>query len=150
MRHVKALAIKFTITSIVLFSILTIFLTAGLGEIFFMSVLITGIAYVIGDLFILPRFGYFLAAVADFGLATISVWFLSSLFIGTGEFILIASLAAGLSITISESIFHIYMKEKVLNKQTYEIGYFRKLNQMQTEIAEEDDIHNLKPKSEDD
>ncbi|WP_176330312.1 YndM family protein [Oceanobacillus rekensis] len=152
MKHVKALGIKFAITAIVLLSILTIFEAANLGEILFMSVLITGTSYIIGDLFILPKLGYFMAAVADFGLATISILGLSALYIGTGAPILIVSLAAGYIMAIGEAIFHIYMKERVLNDGESQPDYFRYRNQMQTEIAEEDDIHNLKhkPKSEKD
>ncbi|WP_067724783.1 YndM family protein [Oceanobacillus damuensis] len=145
MRHLKALGIKFVITSIVLFSILPIFLTAGLGEILFMSILLTGIAYLIGDLFLLSRFGYFIAAAADFALVTLSVWILSIVFIGNGPSILAAALSTGFGIAISEAIFHIYMKEKVLTDTEDHLGNFRRM-QMQTEIAEEENIHDLKRK----
>ena len=39
------------------------------GNIIITSVLFTGISYVVGDLFILPRFGNGAATLADFGLA---------------------------------------------------------------------------------
>ncbi|WP_249870639.1 YndM family protein [Oceanobacillus saliphilus] len=144
MRHLKALGIKFTVIAIVLYSILPLFLTAGLGEIFFMSVLLTGVTYIIGDLFILPRLGYFSATVADFVLVTFLVWILSVLFIGTGPAIFASALSVGFGVALTEAIFHIYMKEKVLTDTELDKGFYRA--HMQTEIAEEEDIHALNNK----
>ncbi|MFC3038681.1 YndM family protein [Virgibacillus xinjiangensis] len=138
MRHIWALLIKFLITATVLFSILTIFEAASLGEILWMSLLITGAAYLIGDLFILPRYGNTIASIADFGLCAVAVWLLSMIFVDQGFPVFTAALFIGFFIAISEALFHIYMQEKVLiDDDEQEKGQGIRREQLQTEFAEE-------------
>ncbi len=115
MNHLKAIGIKFIVIATILFSILSIFDTASLTEILMISFIVTGAAYLIGDLFILPKYGNFRACLADFGLAFLSVLLLTFLFMeGDYPRVLISGFAA-FFIAISEGLFHIYMKEKVLS-----------------------------------
>lgn len=143
MDHVKALAIKFAITAIVLYSILGIFYTATMGEIFLITVLVTGVAYVIGDLFILPRFGNLTATIADFGLCFLAVWMLSSFFFGAGTSIFAASAFAALFIAIGEAIFHIYMQSSVLDTDSSNEDRTVIEGNFQTEFAEEDNSEDI-------
>ncbi|MDF0728083.1 YndM family protein [Cytobacillus sp. S13-E01] len=146
MRHLKALGIKYIVISVVLLSILGIYYNASIAGILMISILVTGVAYVIGDLFILPRFGNLVATFADFGLAFASVWALSLLFIGQADRIVLASLFAATFIAMSEALFHAYMESKVLKKGdnhlTFNSTSFE--NRFQTEIAEETDIQDIK------
>ncbi|GAB3061464.1 YndM family protein [Virgibacillus ainsalahensis] len=146
MRHIKALAIKFLITATVLFSILGIFEAASIPDILWMSLLITGAAYLIGDLLILPRFGITIASIADFGLAAVSVWLLSLFFIEQSFPVLTVALFIGFFMAISESLFHIYMLEKILPEDRKQGGFDFSKNHLQTEIAKEKDIHDIKKK----
>ncbi|TYR81617.1 DUF2512 family protein [Priestia megaterium] len=150
LRHTKALLIKFALVAVVLFSILAIFDTSSFTEILFISLLVTGASYVIGDLFILPRFGNLVASIADFGLFTASIWFLCLSFIGSGFPILIVSVSAAMSIALGEVLFHAYMKEKVLTKTENEptrISFSP--NRFQTEFSEENEIQDLKKQDKD-
>ncbi|MRH44680.1 DUF2512 family protein [Aquibacillus halophilus] len=138
MDHVKALGIKFIVIAIVLFSILAIFNNASLTNILIISILVTGVSYLIGDLFILRRYGNLIATVADFGLAFISVWLLSTLFFQVEYGIFSASLFIAFFISISEAIFHMYM-QRIVFKQDKEIYINRRVlsNNFQTEFSEE-------------
>jgi hypothetical protein len=145
MKHIKALAIKFLITTIILFSLLAIFESATLGEILLISVLVTGIAYVLGDLFLLPRFNNVVATIADFILAFAMIWVLSTMLIYPTTPIGIVSGFAAFFIAISEGLFHVYMKEKVLEKQYNHREPFSVLNtRLQTEFSEEDNVDYIK------
>ncbi|WP_156288587.1 YndM family protein [Oceanobacillus salinisoli] len=148
MRHVKALGIKFLITAVILYSLLTIFETATLMEILFISLLVTGTAYVIGDLIILPRYGNLIATIADFGLAFAAIWILSAIFIYGATPIATVSAFCAFFIAISEALFHIYMNEKVLKKEedrrdTYTFSDRR----LQTEFSEEEDVDYIRKKN---
>ncbi|WP_179107337.1 YndM family protein [Sediminibacillus massiliensis] len=141
MDHIKALAIKFVAVAVVLYSILGIFYTATLGEIFMISLLVTGVAYVVGDLFILPRFGNLTATIADFGLSFVAVWFLSAMLIEGDFAFLSAALFSALFITAIESLFHMYMQRHVLDEQQDNKEEKNRMTtqQLQTEFAEEDE-----------
>jgi len=140
MRHAIALLIKFAAIATVLFSLLGIFYNATPGEILSIAIITTLVAYVLGDLFLLPRFGNLVATIADFGLAFLAVWALGSIFIEQTFDILTASFFAALAITVVEAFFHIYMANRVLNDGTnnrnQEAGNNDNTNFV-TEIAEE-------------
>jgi hypothetical protein len=137
MDHAKALGIKLIVIGVVLFSILGIFYTASIGNIFLITLLVTGIAYVIGDLIILPRYGNIFATVADFGLAFFSIWLLSIMLIEANGEIIAASLFASIFIAIGEGVFHIYMKKNVLKNDQKREGNQVINRNFQTEAGEE-------------
>ncbi|MDL4839359.1 YndM family protein [Aquibacillus rhizosphaerae] len=138
MKHIKAIGIKFIVISIVLFSILASFYTATLTDILLLSVLITGVAYVVGDLYILPRFGNLVATTADFGLSFFAIWVLSNLLFLADYGVVTASFFSAVLISSSEALFHIYMQNKILNHQK-DMYIDRKstMGNLQTEFAEE-------------
>lgn len=143
MKHLKAIGIKFLIISIVLFSIMTIFYTASLGEILLMSLLLTGGSY-LADIVLLPRIKAITAIIADFGFVFLALWFLSSVFIQTTMSVVTASLLSAVFITLSEALFHVYVREKVLkNNDTYVRSNIGTGN-LQTEFAEENNVHDIK------
>ncbi|MFD1851143.1 YndM family protein [Oceanobacillus bengalensis] len=147
MRHVKALGIKLLITATVIYSLLSIFETASLTEMFVISLLVTGIAYVIGDLYLLPKFGNFRATIADFGLSFVSIWLLSTFFIDAAFPVITISLFASFFLAITEALFHAYMLEKVIktedaNRKKDVLPNFR----YQTETSEENHPDYIKKK----
>lgn len=145
LNHLKALGIKFVVISIVLLSILGIFqATASIGEILMISFLVTGVAYVIGDLFVLPRFGNLIATIGDFGLSFLSVWILGSLFIEPTYSMISASLFSAIFISLSEALFHPYVKNKVLEKETENQILVPQRVRYQSEFAEENDVYDIK------
>ncbi len=138
MRHFKALGIKFIVISIVLLSLFGIFRGASFGEILLMSILVTGLAYVVGDLFTLPRAGNTVATIADFGLSFFAIWILSYMFMDNTSGLITASLVAAGVIAISEVLFHAYMQNKVLNEEK-QVTRPQFRPSYQTEFAEEYD-----------
>jgi len=138
MGHLKALGIKWIFTTIILLSLLAIFDSISISQILMMSIVVTGIAYIIGDLILLPVFGNLIATIADFGLAFTSIWLLSSLYIGQVGPIVLIAVAAAYFFAFCETIFHIYMKEKVLSIKQADIIPFPKPNmRLQTEFSKE-------------
>ncbi|MEK4916140.1 YndM family protein [Bacillus sp. FSL E2-8887] len=117
MKHIVALLIKYTAISAVLLMILGIFQGISIPRILFISLLITGLSYLIGDLFILPKYGNMVATIADFGLSFVGVWALTYFLtnINLTRNIGASAFFAALLIGVAEIFFHIYMKKVVLH-----------------------------------
>jgi len=148
MKHVKALSIKFLIIGTVIFSILSMFETASILNMFGLTVVLSVLTYVVGDLFILPRFGNVIATIADFGLVAITSWLFAELFIGIGAPNPVAALSVSFFITISEMFFHAYMQERVFVKVKDENKVVPfPTNRLMTEFAKENEVHQEKNKN---
>lgn len=142
MNHLKALGIKFLIQATVILAFLSIFEGASLANLFGLSLLITGLSYVIGDLVILPRFGNIVAVIADFGLISLAIWVLAGMF---ADIPIMAALASGLAIAVAEILFHTYMTENVLRRRERgKVVPFPINRSLQTEFAEENEFHHEK------
>ncbi|MDR4904537.1 YndM family protein [Bacillus mycoides] len=117
MKHIVALLIKYTAISAVLLMILGIFQGISIPRILFISLLITGVAYLIGDLFILPKYGNMVATIADLGLSFVGIWALTHFLtnINLTRNIGASAFFAALLIGVAEIFFHIYMKKVVLH-----------------------------------
>ncbi|MBJ8055982.1 YndM family protein [Bacillus cereus] len=117
MKHIVALLIKYTAISAVLLMILGIFQGISIPRILFISLLITGVSYLIGDLFILPKYGNMVATIADLGLSFVGVWALTYFLtnINLTRNIGVSAFFAALLIGVAEIFFHIYMKKVVLH-----------------------------------
>ncbi|QEL79431.1 DUF2512 family protein [Bacillus sp. JAS24-2] len=119
MKHIVALLIKYTAITAVLLIILGIFQDISIPRVLLISLLLTGAAYLIGDLFILPKYGNMIATIADFGLSFVGIWFLTYL-LTNSDFtrnIGFSSFVAALIIGGIEVFFHIYMKKVVLHEE---------------------------------
>ncbi|MBO1624983.1 YndM family protein [Bacillus arachidis] len=116
MKHIVALLIKYTAISAVLLMILGIFQGVSIPRILLISLLITGTAYLTGDLFVLPRYGNMVATIADFGLSFLGIWVLTYLLTDNNfaRNIVASSFWAAFLIGVIEVFFHIYMKKLVL------------------------------------
>ncbi|MFE5131819.1 YndM family protein, partial [Bacillus mobilis] len=114
MKHIVALLIKYTAITAVLLIILSIFKGISIPRVLLISLFLTGAAYLIGDLFILPKYGNMIATIADFG-----IWLLTSLFtnLDATRNIGLSSFIAALIIGGTEIFFHIYMKRLVLRNE---------------------------------
>jgi hypothetical protein len=119
MKHIVALLIKYTAITAVLLIILGIFQDISIPRVLLISLFLTGAAYLIGDLFILPNYGNAIATIADFGLSFFGIWFLTYL-LTNSDFtrnIGFSSFVAALIIGGIEVFFHIYMKKVVLHEE---------------------------------
>jgi len=138
MLHLKTLAIKFIVASIVVLSFFTIFNDAVFNNLVLISFLTTIITYLIGDLVILRRFGNVAASIADFGLAFLLYWSMSSFFLGASAAITLTSLAAAFFTTVPEPFIHEYIRSQKYS--TDKDLDFETVSQLQTEFGEEGDI----------
>ncbi|PAV27946.1 hypothetical protein CIL05_18915 [Virgibacillus profundi] len=138
MEHVKALLIKFVMCTAVLWVVLGMFYGVSFGDILTISVLLTGVSYVVGDLFLLPRFENWGATLADLGLAFMGTWYLG-LFLIEGNIALgNAAIISALIIAAGEFFFHKYMANEVLTEEVIRSDEEKELiRQYQTEHSEE-------------
>ncbi|MEB9686147.1 hypothetical protein BK742_21610 [Bacillus thuringiensis serovar pingluonsis] len=118
MKHIVALLIKYTAITAVLLIILGIFQDISIPRLLLISLFLTGAAYLIGDLFILPKYGNMIATIADFGLSFFGIWVLTYLLtdLDSTRNIGFSSFVAALIIGGIEVFFHIYMKKVVLHE----------------------------------
>lgn len=141
MDHLKILGIKFIAIAFTVIAIFGVFNDIPIGTLLGISLLTTVISYLIGDLFLLRKFGNVIATIADFGLAFVSLWVLSAMFIGVGGYpIETISLLAAFFIACVEPFIHGY----IVNRIPLETRKDRRtLNQLQTEFAEESDAQDI-------
>lgn len=102
--------------AVVLGIILSIFTDIGFGNIMYISVAVTIIAYVIGDLLILASTNNTIATISDIGLAFVTIYLYNYL-LGTYEISFWDSLIAAIIIGVGEWFFHKYFSENVLAKK---------------------------------
>ncbi|PLR78969.1 hypothetical protein CU633_02775 [Bacillus sp. V3-13] len=105
MRHALAISIKFIATLIILGLILGLFYNLGFTEVLIITVVFTALSYILGDLFILRRTNNLSASLADFGIAFIVIYFMSTN-MAYGDDFFTASLFSAAVITFFEYLYH--------------------------------------------
>lgn len=121
MVHVKALAIKGIMTIIVLYLVLGLGFNFTFGDTLLMTIVLGVVSYLLGDLYVLPKWNNMIATVADFGLAFLVVWLMGmplSMGLSPGMLAL-AALFAAIVMAIGEYFFHFYMMSKELGKPRF-------------------------------
>lgn len=111
MEHISALGIKLIMVTLILGITLGLIGGADFGQVLLASAMVTLIAYVVGDLIILPATSNWIAVLADAGLvwATLRLMF-ATVAMGWPLLLSVVGLAIG------EYFFHAYMKESVLTR----------------------------------
>ncbi|MGI6357886.1 MAG: DUF2512 family protein [Bacillota bacterium] len=79
MDHIRGIAIKSLFNGIPAIAILSTSGQLSLGVAVVVAIMLTVFAYILGDLFVLPRSNNSLATLADIGLAFLILWALRSL-----------------------------------------------------------------------
>ncbi|PLT30490.1 YndM family protein [Peribacillus deserti] len=105
MRHILPLLIKFIATFSMLGIILGLFNNFSIFDVLVISILLTAVAYVLGDFMILRRTNNVMATAADFGLAFLLIWLLSRN-LTFQDNLVSASFFAALGVTLFEYVFH--------------------------------------------
>lgn len=137
MEHVKALIIKFIMITAILWFVLGLFYGVDFGEIITISIILTPLAYVIGDLLVLRYFNNTTATIADFGLSFITIWLIGVAIINEPISVTTASLLSSIAIAIGEWFYHYYVNNQVFEGESKDK---RPLNETySTEFAEEMD-----------
>lgn len=136
MQHFKALALKFLASVVLLYIILGLFFGMSFVNVFIITAILGITAYILGDMVILPRSSNMIATAADFGLAFLLIWFLSSI-LTNGDNLIAMSIAAALGVALFEYLFHLYllrnMTEASNEKGTINQGNLR----YNTEVSED-------------
>lgn len=138
MKYVSAIIMKFLMTFIVLFVFLSLFNDVSLFHVFMMSLIITGIGFILGDLIILPAFENWGATLADFFLIVITIRVYSSILL-VEPFVPLSTIGlAALIISAGEVYFHIYMDRKFLNVvESVDSTERVNMSELQTEFGDE-------------
>ena len=105
--HAAALLIKFAVIAVIAAISLPAISTMNLTQSLISAAVLTAVAYIIGDLLILPNTNNTAAAIADAGLTFIIVWVLNSL-LTRAPIDLAGLLLVSLVIGAAEYFFHKY------------------------------------------
>ncbi|MFD0768822.1 YndM family protein [Bacillus sp. CGMCC 1.60114] len=148
MKHIVALLIKYTAISAVLLVTFGIFQNISTPRLLFISLIITGASYLIGDLFVLSQYGNTVATITDLGLNFFGIWiftyFLTDL--TPNRIITASSFWSALLISVIEIFFHIYMKKLVLHTDDKSRQASIRHDMYATEFSDEYIDHSTIPK----
>ncbi len=129
MDHVKAILIKFVMITIVLGIILTGIYDGEFEDTLLISVVLTIVAYIIGDLFIFRKAGddrdrnsdhikrNTIATLSDAVLAFLVIWLMGRELFTNNSDVLIASLISAIVIAAGEWFFHKYLDRHVFDEK---------------------------------
>lgn len=138
MEHIKALLIKFIMCTAVLWIVLGLFFGVDFGEVITISIILTPLAYVIGDLLILRNFNNTIATIADFGLSFITIWLIGTAIINEPISVATAAFLSALALAVGEWFYHYYVNNQVFDETSKD---HRTLNEsFSTEFGKETDV----------
>ena len=112
MKHVYALLIKFLMVTIILEILLSTLTDLTLTEILYVSATVTVLAYVLGDLLILPASNNTVATLADVGLAIAVIYLFNYVWI-LRYINWTATIISAAAIGLGEWFFHKYVAKNV-------------------------------------
>lgn len=111
-KHIVNVAIKFLIFTVVLSFLLPTMSAAAnrytFGGVIWVAAFLTVLAYVVGDLWVLPNFGNWVAVGADAGLVILGLWMLPGI-LGTPPVTFTTMVMAALLLGVAEFYFHRYL-----------------------------------------
>src|SRR5690554_1155375 len=113
MKHIKALAIKFISCLALLYVILGLFYGMSFGNVFLISFVLGVAAYILGDLFLLPRTSNMIATATDFGLAFVIIWLMSRNMLFRDNIFPMVFIAS-LGVAVFEYFFHQYIESQMI------------------------------------
>ncbi|WP_080873592.1 YndM family protein [Oceanobacillus timonensis] len=135
MKYILALFIKFALTTGILWITLGMVLNISFSNLMITSLILTVAAFA-GDMLILPKIGNIAAAVGDFALAYLVIWGVGSFLYDSLLSVDAAALITAFFITISELVYHRYLRHFVFDHADKNENHVHPGN-MQTEASEE-------------
>ncbi|MED1204676.1 DUF2512 family protein [Heyndrickxia acidicola] len=125
MNQMKAIAMKFVMIAVVLGVILSGIFQADFGQTLLISLVLTVLAYLFGDLAIFRHSGSHLnyrkrnvmATISDAVLAFLVIWLMGAALLGNGHHIVIASIISTIVIGAGEWFFHYYLENHVFGEK---------------------------------
>lgn len=116
MKHVKALLVKFAIIALILELTLINLSKLSFSNILVVSLAVTILAYIIGDLLILPRTNNTIATLADIGLSLVTLILFDYIIYKAGISFMTALLASVI-IGFGEWFYHKYIIRLIEDKK---------------------------------
>lgn len=114
MKYTIPLLIKFVLITLVLGVVLWMF-GMSFANILYLSVLTTVLS-LIGDLFVLPRYGNVVATLADFAIVFFVVLFGSAFLLGSVDRVGWAAITPAVLIALTEAFLHKYLRKQVFEE----------------------------------
>lgn len=105
MRHIEALVIKFIMVSVILELVLLYFTRMTFSDILVVSLAVTIVSYLIGDMLILRFTNNIIATLADLGLSTLTIYLFNFIY-NTPQISIFEALIASVVIAVGEWVFH--------------------------------------------
>ncbi|MFP3668814.1 YndM family protein [Priestia sp. SIMBA_032] len=127
MKHLKALIIKFVMSAVVLGIILTGIYSYGFSDSMLISLILTVVAYALGDLLVYRNAAddsdykkrNIIATISDLILSFLVIWIMGASLFGNTSTIIQGSIISAIVITIGEWFFHKYLDKHVLNTDNH-------------------------------
>ncbi|WCK52791.1 DUF2512 family protein [Aneurinibacillus sp. Ricciae_BoGa-3] len=125
MKHIKAFIIKFLRFLFDIYIFIGLVYDQPFSIVFELSLVLSLISYILGDLILLPTLGINSATAADFVIIALGIW-LGMLAYGVNVHIFVYVLLA-LFLTVEEFVYHVYVQNKIFNKKSTVKGKLDKL-----------------------
>jgi hypothetical protein len=116
LRHVVAFLIKMFVISAVLFITMSMMNQYAIGPTIMLALLVTILAYLVGDLGVLPMSTNMVATLSDIALATLTIWIIGPFIVNAAIPFLLA-LFSGVIIGAGEWFFHKYFVHTVMPRK---------------------------------
>ncbi|RHW40095.1 DUF2512 family protein [Lysinibacillus yapensis] len=125
MNHLKAIVIKFVMIAVVLGIILSGIVGMEFSDTLLISLVLTVLAYVVGDLGIFQNAGDYterkkrnlIATISDVILAAIVIYFMGQSMVQDSSNFLTAAIISAIVIGLGEWFFHKYLDRQVFNRE---------------------------------
>ncbi|TYS56024.1 DUF2512 family protein [Rossellomorea marisflavi] len=113
LKYVSAFLLKLVVTFLILYTVLAGIQGLSMGSIIALTGVLVLIGYLLGDLYLLLRTTNGWAVLADFGLSSIVVYFLSSAMVAGSQTFLVRSFVAAVAVSSFEWFFHHHLRKNV-------------------------------------
>lgn len=100
--------------TVALWIVLGLMFDVNFGSILATSIILTIVSFLLGDLYVLPKYENTVATMADFGLAFAGVWAIGYFLYDQPISLRFAALLSALLISIGEIFFHRYLANRVM------------------------------------
>lgn len=114
MKHVINLFMKFILFFVILYVVQSVINGSSVNSVLTISISLTILSYLIGDLWILPSMGNTVATLVDFILAFIGIWVIGNTWISPFYPWASIALTSAVIIAVGEWFFHKYIVRRVV------------------------------------
>ncbi|HLR69287.1 YndM family protein [Virgibacillus alimentarius] len=135
MKYIAVLFMKFVLATGVLWLVLGGLEGVSFASILIISIVLTAISFIVGDLYLLPKMGNIGATMADAVLALAVVWSMGALLFTQPIGLDTVSLVSAVGIALGELLVHWYVKKQFISDESTIQGLYD--HDLQTEYGEE-------------